>query len=354
MSIDKQKLIEYLKEHNVALTKKNYVCLHDFVTNIIVSKNPKTYINNLTNYDKKRINGKKYVSLDDCINILYNCNFKRCKNTIKKIQLDKTSIIDIKNQVLRFEGFLFKTYFMEREDGSWDAWIQASQIVKYFGYTNTTQIINTYVKENDTLKYSQLCEIITPEEKPGNKKIIGSTIFINTSGFYDLCSGSTKKCATKIKKWLSKDVLPTLVKNRKLPAQKNLESCKGSDELRKLELQYMIKEKEIELQREKNKQVAIETEYKLRHLICKGKSKRDKFNKVKLPNNTNIIEDETDIDETEIGETDMDETDISETDIDETDIGETNILVQSSKKNNYSEESLSEGNHFDNSTELLS
>ena len=199
-------IVEYLKEHDVAITKKNYVCLYDFVTNVIVSKNPKIYINNLTGYGKKCINGKKHVSLDDCIDILYNCNFKRCKNTIKKIQLDKTSIIDIKKNVLQYQGFPFKTFFIEKGNDNWDAWIQASQIVKYFGYSNTTQVVNTYVNEVDRLTYSQLHEIISPE-KLGDKKIIGSAIFINISGFYDLCSGSTKKCATKIKKWLNKDVL---------------------------------------------------------------------------------------------------------------------------------------------------
>ena len=116
-------------------------------------------------------------------------------------------------------------------------------------------------------------------------------------------------------------VLPALVKNNevkkktdnKIEKPQTLEP-KESDELRKLELQCMIKDKEIELQREKNKQVAIEYEYKLRHLICKSNSK---FNNVE---------------------------------------NGANILVEPSKKMkkmNFSEESLP-NNQFDASTELLS
>lgn len=211
---DKDKLKEVLEENDVTISKKGNICLYDFVDNIIESKNPKLYIKKLTDYNKMKINGEYYITQEDCVDMLKNSNFKRCKEVYTKIQLDDeddSSMIDVENGIFQFEGHKFLSFFIERED-DWEVYLKGSEVAKYLGYADTEQAISEHVDEENKCTFLKLCELFGQVQNTGQKNIDKKTIFITLPGFFNLIHHSKKILARKIKKWIDNEVLPSLVK----------------------------------------------------------------------------------------------------------------------------------------------
>lgn len=216
MSEDSEKLIDILKQNNVRMSTKGNICLYGFVKNIVGSKNPKLYVRKLSDYNKIIINDKPYISLDDCIDILKNTNFKRCKDIYTKIQInngDNTSIIDVNQKIFQFDGHKFLAFFVKKDDyGDWDVFVKGSEIAKYLEYVDTEKAIQSHVDNENKISFFKLCELFEPVFLPGQKNIDKKTIFINLSGFLNLIHFSKKPFAKKIRQWLDNTVVPELIK----------------------------------------------------------------------------------------------------------------------------------------------
>jgi prophage antirepressor-like protein len=213
--MNKEKLIEILEDNDIRISKKGNICLNDFVENIVESKNPKLYIKKLTNYDKIAINDEYYIKPEDCVDILKNTNFKKCKDIYTKIQIDdedETSLIDVEQQIFQFEGHKFLAFFVEKDEGDWDVYLKGSEIAKYLNYVDDKQAIRDHVDDDNKLTFFQFNELFPMVKKTIPKNMDKKTIIINLSGFFNLVHESKKPFAKKIKRWLDNEVMPALIK----------------------------------------------------------------------------------------------------------------------------------------------
>lgn len=207
-------LIKILKKNNVHISKKGNICLYDFVDKIIKSKNPDLYMKKIK-CKIILIDGEKYIAPKDCVEILGNAKFKECKEIFTKIQVDdgdKSSIIDVDKNIFQFEGHRFMSYFVNKEDGDWDVWVKGVSVALFLKYVDKDQAISEHVKNQNKLKFKELCEKFESVKKTGTKNIHPNTIFINLSGFLNLIHHSKKSFAEKIRNWLDNEVVPSLIK----------------------------------------------------------------------------------------------------------------------------------------------
>ena len=85
MDIDGDELMDILETNNVNVSKEGNICLWDIVTNVIESRRPKIYVKKLMNkYHTIEINENPYITLDNCIDILRESKFVKCKEICKK------------------------------------------------------------------------------------------------------------------------------------------------------------------------------------------------------------------------------------------------------------------------------
>ena len=91
-----------------------------------------------------------------------------------------------------------------------DIWFRGKSVAKILGYgdTNTVKAINKYVDSDDRCKMSELLGASKMEVPENDLK----TIYINESGLYSLVLRSKLEKAKKFKRWVTKDVLPTIRK----------------------------------------------------------------------------------------------------------------------------------------------
>lgn len=209
---EKEKLKEILQENDVRISTKGNICLNDFVENIIESKNPKLYIKKLITYDKTMINNELYIKPDDCIDILKNTNFKRCKEIYTKIQFDdndKTSIIDVEEQIFQFEGQKFLAFFVNKDDctNDWDVWIKGSEIAKYLDYADDKQAVRDHVDEDNKINFSKLVDLMIDKQKLKIKNIDVKTIFIKYNGLLQLIARSKKPKSIRFATFLELPIL---------------------------------------------------------------------------------------------------------------------------------------------------
>jgi hypothetical protein len=87
MSVDKKHLIKILRDNDV-IVSKGKVQLYDLVTEILELTNPKAYMKKFANYRVVYVDGEKYISIDDCIDILKKSRTVKCKNIWRRISKD--------------------------------------------------------------------------------------------------------------------------------------------------------------------------------------------------------------------------------------------------------------------------
>jgi hypothetical protein len=103
--IDKNKFFEILSDNNVKIFNNYMVCLNDFVSNVVKSKNPQLYISKLSNCNKILIDDDYYITIDSCVGILKKTNFRYCKDVYNEIQINnEPNIINIINGINGFIG----------------------------------------------------------------------------------------------------------------------------------------------------------------------------------------------------------------------------------------------------------
>ena len=91
-----------------------------------------------------------------------------------------------------------------------DIWFRGKDIAKALGYEKTRNAILKHVDDDD----KSILEDIRrgPQIRPPFKNEQGSSIFINESGLYSLIFGSRLELAKNFKRWVTKDVLPSIRK----------------------------------------------------------------------------------------------------------------------------------------------
>ena len=91
-----------------------------------------------------------------------------------------------------------------------EIWFRGKDIVKALGYVKTSNAILKHVNDNDKSILEDLRRGAQIEAPFKNEQ--GGSIFINESGLYSLIFGSGLELAKNFKRWVTKDVLPSIRK----------------------------------------------------------------------------------------------------------------------------------------------
>ena len=93
-----------------------------------------------------------------------------------------------------------------------DIWFKAKQVATLLGYLDPSQSIRQNVDPEDRISLEKLIgggRITLP---PLVSNFQGSTLYLNESGLYSLIFGSKLESAKEFKRWVTKDVLPSIRK----------------------------------------------------------------------------------------------------------------------------------------------
>ena len=85
-----------------------------------------------------------------------------------------------------------------------EIWVKANTVANILRYKNTIKSIQDHLEPEDKRRLSELA----PKSKKGTRK----TISVNESGLYSLILRSKLKSARVFKRWVTKDVLPSIRK----------------------------------------------------------------------------------------------------------------------------------------------
>ena len=95
-----------------------------------------------------------------------------------------------------------------------DIWFKAKQVTTLLGYLDPSQPIRQNVDPEDRISLEKLIGKGEGESPapPLVSNFQGSTLYLNESGLYSLIFGSKLESAKAFKRWVTKDVLPSIRK----------------------------------------------------------------------------------------------------------------------------------------------
>ena len=93
-----------------------------------------------------------------------------------------------------------------------DVWFRGKSVATILGYTDLKQAIRKNVESEDKMKLGDFRGGVWETPLTNNEK---NTIYINESGLYSLILRSKLDKAKKFKRWVTKDVLPSIRKTGK-------------------------------------------------------------------------------------------------------------------------------------------
>ena len=108
------------------------------------------------------------------------------------------------------------------------AWFCARDLCKSLGYTNPQKAINDHLEEEEVTKRYLLT-------KGGRQQ----ALFVNESGMYALIFGSKKENARAFRKWVTKEVLPSLRKTGKYEKINKEQNQKLLEEKKEIEIELI-------------------------------------------------------------------------------------------------------------------
>ena len=111
-------------------------------------------------------------------------------------------------EIFTYEGK--KLNIIKKDD---DIWFRAKTVAIILGYSNSRKAINDHVDSEDKCTLNEL-------KSKGNESLpltgnLKNTIYINESGLYSLILRSDMDKAKEFKRWVTKDVLPSIRKTGK-------------------------------------------------------------------------------------------------------------------------------------------
>jgi len=222
------------KQFCIKKHKKGYYNLNDIVKNIIKSKSPTSYMDKISG--KKRIGTVFYITEDQFIKILKKSRSATGKEAYKLLKESDennqtTEIVDSRvdsdNNLFSFNGKGLKIVNVGDE-----IWFKGKDVAKILEYTDTNDALKKHLEQDDKIRFDKLKDAITHHLSKSVKmnkvrelngrhsaylsKSVKSehphTIFINESGLYSLILRSRMEAAKKFKRWVTKEVLPTIRK----------------------------------------------------------------------------------------------------------------------------------------------
>ena len=96
-----------------------------------------------------------------------------------------------------------------------NTWFKAKQVATLLGYLDPGRSIRQNVDPEDRISLEKLIgkgEGESPPPLPLVSNFQGSTLYLNVSGLYSLIFGSKLESAKAFKRWVTKDVLPSIQK----------------------------------------------------------------------------------------------------------------------------------------------
>lgn len=142
-----------------------------------------------------------------------------------------TELLDtIDKNYLKFENNLINIIV----DNDNNAWFNANEIAIALGYTYPKDAISNNVDEDDKIQLENINTNIKTDKHP-------HSIYISESGIYSLLLSSRLPKAKKFKKWITKEVIPSIRKYGYYKQQKNFEN-ELSDLMEKIN--FLTKENE--------------------------------------------------------------------------------------------------------------
>ena len=94
-----------------------------------------------------------------------------------------------------------------------EIWFKARDVLLVLGYINVCKSISDQVDPDDRIALSQLKKGVMNRDPLLHKNEQESTIFLNEAGLYSLVLQSKLPLAREIKRWIVKDVFPSIRKN---------------------------------------------------------------------------------------------------------------------------------------------
>ncbi|MBA42528.1 MAG: hypothetical protein CMF62_00775 [Magnetococcales bacterium] len=205
-----QKVLNYLKnELKIRRINEDYLSLDDIGTNAIKSKSILKFRHYYTN--KTKIENEYAIKNEEGINIILNSR----KNHIKDVKATILNIINEPSDMpeeeekdnLTFKFGDEKLKFIKYND---DIWVKGKEIATILEYENTRKAIRDHVDKEDKIQNPTGGEQNVPPKK--DNKNYSESIFINEYGIYSLIMNSKMKKAKEFKKWVYKEVLPSIRK----------------------------------------------------------------------------------------------------------------------------------------------
>ena len=108
------------------------------------------------------------------------------------------------NKIINKEYLQSKVTIIIDENNT--AWFKGGDVAKILGYGNKEKAIRMHVDLEDKIKLKDL--MTAQNELPLNSQ--PHTNYINESGLYSLIFGSKLETAKKFKRWVTKEVLPSI------------------------------------------------------------------------------------------------------------------------------------------------
>jgi prophage antirepressor-like protein len=211
---------KFCTNYNIIKHKK-YVSINSVIQNVLLSKNIHYYSNKIHNDNYKIYNNEKYISKKTLIGFLETCKNKEAKKAVDTIISKKKEPefeIDIESGIMLYDNKSITINTINNE-----LWIKAKDITSILGFRNSKKTISQYVDNDDICKQYILDNTLKRNNSP---------LYINESGFYALVLNSEHKQAKKIKRWVTKVVLPTI---RKTGIYNHMEEIKSLQaEIKKL------------------------------------------------------------------------------------------------------------------------
>ncbi len=144
---------------------------------------------------------------------------------------DKTNVLD---NLLSYEDNIVSYLVVDDE-----IWLKGTDVAKILGYVDLDQSLRKHVDEDDKENFSSLSRRIDGIQLGDHHK----SIYINESGLYSLIIRSNKPEAKKFKRWITKEVLPSIRKFGTYSLNTSFKSFKPSYEisdLKKLDKQNVL------------------------------------------------------------------------------------------------------------------
>ena len=142
----------------------------------------------------------------------------------------------MENKIITKEYFSNKciTEITMIQDDDNDVWFKGCDVASILGYEDKKQAIRKNVEMEDKMKLNELVGCLG--DTPLNSQ--PHSVFINESGLYSLILRSKLDGAKKFKRWVTKDVLPSIRKSGSYSVKKNVDDVQLK--LREIQLKEYV------------------------------------------------------------------------------------------------------------------